>query len=663
MCGITGFIDSRTRYRDETGTQVLQAMTLALKHRGPNDQGWWHDDKDRVFLGHTRLSIIDLSSEGHQPMVSRDGRFVMVFNGEIYNYKEIQSNLSKEGHRLRGHSDTEVLLEAISAWGLDKTLKKCGGMWAFALWDRANRSLTLSRDRIGKKPLYYGINSGLFVFASELKALRAVSDLNLTINRDALTQFFRYRYIPAPLSVYEGIYKLEPGCLLRLPLKELGKLGDRKSYLSYVSPYWRADQFIGDDYRNQDITESEAQTELERLLKDSVCKRMISDVPLGAFLSGGIDSSLVVALMQEVSRSRVKTFTMGYKEQDYSEAVHARAVAKYLGTDHTEMQVSSDDALAVIPLLPTLYDEPFADASEIPTYLLARLTREHVTVALTGDGGDEVFAGYTRYLWGRKLWRIMHVLPLSARKILGQLLAGVSIPIAGPLAQVVNTVIPKSLQFTNVETRLSKLAEIIDAASQHNLYQNIVSDFKYPGQIVKSAHEPMERLESLLAQAKQSSSYIEQMMYLDIMTYLPDEILVKVDRATMANSLEARSPLLDHRLIEYAWSLPLKYKLKAGTGKYLLRSILYKKVPKELIDRPKMGFGVPVDVWLRGPLKDWAVDLLSAQNFSDHGLLNREPIMRLWNEHQAQKRNWANQLWSVLMFQAWYQSQESTLPS
>jgi asparagine synthase (glutamine-hydrolysing) len=631
---------------------TVRQMSDTLLHRGPDDEGSFVDEAAGLALGFRRLSIIDLSPEGHQPMTSKDGRYVLIFNGEIYNFQELRRELEDLGHGFRGHSDTEVMLAAFTQWGFEPAIKRFNGMFALALWDKRERVLRLTRDRIGEKPLYYGFSGSTFLFGSELKALRAHPDFKAEINRDALALFLRYNYIPAPYSIYQGIYKLTPGTYLSLNERcsSLGQLPEPRAYWSAreAAEAGTASPFEG--------TQSQAITELEALLTDAVGLRMVADVPLGAFLSGGVDSSTVVALMQAQSSQPVKTFSIGFTEEAYNEARHARAVAEHLKTDHTELYVTPEDAMAVIPRLPSLYDEPFSDSSQIPTFLVSQLARRHVTVSLSGDGGDELFAGYNRYLLGESVWNKISWMPKGSRAVAAGALTTVS-PRAWDRAFTgLKPFLPSRLQHTRAGDRLHKLAEILTVSDVEAMYMNIVSHWKQPTRLVPGSSEPRTILTDARAWAN-LPGIIQRMMYLDAVTYLPDDILVKVDRASMGVSLEARVPFLDHRVFEFSWRLPLSWKIREGQSKWPLRQILYKYVPRELIERPKMGFGIPVGEWLRGPLRDWAESLLDEGRLKREGLLNAEPVRRKWEEHLRGVRNWQYYIWDVLMFQGWLEEE------
>ena len=644
MCGISGFWNLSRQFSTDRLQAIAQQMSDTLLHRGPDDGGIWIDAQVGLALGHRRLAIVDLSPEGHQPMVSADGRYVIVFNGEVYNFLELRGQLKSLGHKFRGHSDTEVMLAAFSQWGLDEAIKCFNGMFAFALWDRQERVLHLGRDRLGEKPLYYGWMGQTFLFASELKALKAHPNFQGEINRDALALFLRYNYIPAPYSIYKGIYKLPPGCVLTW-----NGTDTHPTPVSYWSAKEAAELGVAEPFIG---SEQEAVAQLEALLQKAVGLRMVADVPLGAFLSGGIDSSTVVALMQAQSSQAVKTFSIGFYEDAYNEAQYAKAVAKHLGTDHTELYVTPEETLAVIPKLPMLYDEPFSDCSQVPTFLLSQLAKHHVTVSLSGDGGDELFAGYNRYFWGRNIWYITGWIPKPLRQSVAQALTSLSPQNWERDFANFNALIPPQLrQFSNGDT-LNKLAEILTVSHPEDMYKRLISHWKEPTALVLGSLEPTTVLSDSRCWAK-VSSFTESMIYLDIVSYLPDDILVKVDRASMGVSLEGRIPLLDHRVVEFALRVPLSMKIRNGQGKWLLRQVLYKYVPKELIERPKMGFGVPIDRWLRGPLRDWAETLLDETRLREEGFFNPQPIRQKWTEHLAGDRDWQYYLWDVLMFQAW----------
>lgn len=639
MCGFAG-VFGRPPSADN-----LRQMGLAIAHRGPDDSGVWVDPEASLGLVHRRLSIIDLSPAGHQPMASVCDRYIIAFNGEIYNHSELRQAL---GHKnWRGHSDTETLLAAIATWGLEAALKQCVGMFAFALWDRKTKCLTLARDRVGEKPLYYGWQGDVFLFGSELKALKAHPAFRTEIDRDALTLFLRHNAIPAPYSIYQGIHKLPPGTFLQLHAEQKN---------AHPVAYWSARTVAEAGQRNLFRgSDSEAVAELERLLGQAVNGQMVADVPLGAFLSGGIDSTTVVALMQAQSTRPVKTFTIGFNEAGYNEAEHAHAVARHLGTEHTELYVTPQDAMDVIPNLSAIYDEPFADSSQIPTFLVSRLARQHVTVSLSGDGGDELFGGYNRYFWARNLWRRLGWMPRPLRAAFAGVLTTVPPASWNTAFQKLERWLPARLRYANPGDKLHKAAEILAVRSPEEIYLGLVSHWKHPAQLVPGSHEPLTLLTDCSRQAD-LPDFEHRMMYLDTVTYLPDDILTKVDRAAMAVSLETRVPMLDHRLVEFAWTLPLDMKIRDSQGKWLLRQVLYRHVPQSLMERPKMGFGVPIDQWLRGPLKPWAAALIEPARLKREGIFDPDPIQRKWLEHQAGARNWSYYLWDVLMFQAWMEN-------
>ncbi|HEY0996778.1 MAG TPA: asparagine synthase (glutamine-hydrolyzing) [Gemmatimonadaceae bacterium] len=642
MCGIAGFWDDRQR--GEAAATVVRRMTDAIAHRGPDDSGCDCEDGSPA-LGHRRLSILDISAAGHQPMSSSSRRFVISFNGEIYNFGELRTALEGKGHRWRGHSDTEVLLAGVETWGLAGALERAVGMFALALWDREARVLQLARDRFGEKPLYYGWAGEALVFGSELKALRAHPDWRAEVDRDALALFMRYGYIPAPHSIYRGVRKVPPGTILAFR----GAGRDREPE---ATTYWSAHAMIEEGMRNPlRLDDAELVEACDARLTATVGDEMVSDVPLGAFLSGGIDSSLIVALMKAANRGPVRTFTIGFDVAGYDEATHAKAVAAHLGTEHTELYVTPQDTLDVIPRLPSLYDEPFADPSQIPTFLVAQLARRHVTVALSGDGGDELFCGYNRYFWGSRLWgKLRHMPPSFRRGIAGGLRA---VPPArwDAVFDLLGRAAP-SRRVDRAGDKLHKLADAIGVDSSHDMYRMLTSHWRNAGAITRHSSEPATVLERP-AEWPKVTDFVEQMMYLDLVSYLPDDILVKVDRASMGVSLETRAPFLDHRVAEFAWRVPLHQKMRGGKGKWLLRQVLHKHVPQALVDRPKTGFAIPIDHWLRGELKEWAGDLLSADTLGAQGYFDPGAIARKWQEHQSGSRNWQHPLWNALMFQAW----------
>ena len=654
MCGFTGFLGGHSAQGQFWDESILQRMADTIANRGPDDSGYWLDADQRVGFGHRRLSIVDLSPAGHQPMVSASGRYVIAFNGEIYNHMALRVDLDKSGPTpaWRGHSDTETLLAGFAAWGVQATVAHCIGMFAFAVWDRDARTLTLGRDRLGEKPLYYGWQGqgeqATFLFGSELKALKAHPAFAAAIDRNALSLLLRHNYIPAPYSIYQGIAKLEAGCLLTVSLAQREPEVTRYWSAAAVATEGCAKPFAG--------TDDQAVDALEVLLKSAVKQQMMADVPLGAFLSGGIDSSTVVALMQAQSARPVKTFTIGFNEAGYNEAVHAKAVAAHLGTDHTELYVTPQQALDVIPRLPHLYCEPFSDSSQIPTFLVSQLARQQVTVSLSGDAGDELFCGYNRYLLASSLWKKLSVFPMGSRRFAARGLTALSPARWNALLGLATAVLPGSMRHANLGDKLHKAARVLASPSVDALYLGLVSHWDDPASVVIGATEPPTLLTANAPQLEGLDA-IERMMALDALTYLPDDILVKVDRAAMGVSLESRVPFLDHRVVEFAWSLPQAMKLRKGVSKWALRQVLYRHVPPALIERPKMGFGVPIGDWLRGPLRDWAEALLSEPRLRQEGFFHPEPIRQKWAEHLSGGRNWDGHLWDVLMFQAWLDEQ------
>ena len=644
MCGITGFWGE-----PETEGAVLRLrvshMAQRMAHRGPDDADEWVDEQCGIGLGFRRLAIVDLSPAGRQPMESASGRYIIIFNGEVYNFATVRVELEGLGHRFRGGSDTEVLLAAVEEWGLVRAIERFVGMFGFALWDREERALHLVRDRLGIKPLYYGWLAGSFLFGSELKALAAHPAFQAEIDRDSLALYMRHGYVPSPYSMYRGIRKLPPGTILSLRAHD--------DEAATPAPFWSARDVTETGLAHPFTgSETDAIEALDALLREAVALRMIADVPLGAFLSGGIDSSTVVALMQAQSERPVKTFTIGFHEADYDEAVHAAAVAQHLGTDHTALYVTPEEARTVIPALPAMFDEPFADSSQIPTFLVSRLARRHVTVSLSGDGGDELFGGYNRYFWGRSIWQRMGRVPPGARAFSTRALTALSPAAWDRQFSRLDAVLPPGLRQRTPGDKLHKLAGVLAADSPEDLYLGLVSTWKQPDEVVIGADEPPTAITDR-SQWAALPDFTQRMMFLDLISYLPDDILTKVDRASMATSLEARVPILDHRVVAFAASLPLSLKIRDGQGKWLLRQVLDRYVPRELIERPKTGFGVPIDAWLRGPLRDWSEDLLDERRLRAEGYLHPEPIRQKWQEHISGARNRQHQLWYVLQFQAW----------
>jgi asparagine synthase (glutamine-hydrolysing) len=641
MCGLAGFVDFGRGMAPDAQRAVCGRMADALAHRGPDDRGVWTDPDAGIALGHRRLSILDLSPLGHQPMASESGRYVVSYNGEVYDFEALREELS--GHNFRGRSDTEVILAAFEEWGVEAALPRFNGMFALAVWDTRERALWLARDRFGEKPLYYGRVGRSLVFGSELKALRAFPNFPRDIDRGALAQLMRFGYVPAPGCIFNRMRKLPAASFLRIASED--------DVLRTPSPYWSIENIatrgLAEPFRGSDGDAVEA---LDALLRRSIKLRMVSDVPLGAFLSGGIDSSVIVAMMQRAATSRVKTFTIGFEDAAFNEAESAKAIAKHLGTDHTELYVTAEEARAVIPRLPSLYDEPFADSSQVPTFLVAQLARTQVTVALSGDAGDELFGGYNRYVWAEDVWGYLGRLPRSGRAVLATGIEAVSPSALDRAFSILDGILPRPLKHRTPGDKLHKLAGVLGAETPDDLYLRLASTWKEPDEIV-IGKEPSHAV--LQDRPPALSSFIDRMMCADTLTYLPDDILVKVDRAAMGVSLETRVPLLDPEIARFAWSLPMTLKLREGNGKWILREVLARYVPRALFERPKMGFAMPIDSWLRGPLRDWAEAALSEARLCSEGYFRSEPIRQRWKEHLSGRKNWQDRLWPVLMFQAW----------
>lgn len=648
MCGITGVLYAAPAMGDEQLVRLVKKMNDTLVHRGPDDSGEWADAQAGIALGHRRLSILDLSPAGHQPMVSASKRYVIIFNGEIYNFKELRAELKKVGMDFNGHSDTEVLLESIAYHGLEKTLAALNGMFAFALWDRDERSLTLARDRIGKKPLYYGWCGNTFLFGSELKSLRSHPNFDDEIDRGALGQFIQNTWLNGPPTIYKSIKKLAPGSYLKVVQAGFHDRAEPKVY-------WSAMKVAKNGIENPfSSTYEHATDRLDNLLRDSIKHRMIADVELGALLSGGIDSSLVVSMMQAQSNRQVKTFSIGFHEATHNEAIHAKKVAEYLGTDHTEMYVTPQECMDVIPKLPQMYDEPFGDVSQIPTYLVSKLAHEKVKVVLSGDGGDELFGGYTRYFRCIEHWKKHENVPSALKPMIGQGMHGAAKFLWVMLGNTKTNAEIKD--WRRFGAKLEKRARRIDAKSSLELFVRMMARCKNVDEIVLGS----QNSDTFLSNQRlwpDINEPILNMMLMDTMCYLPDDILVKVDRASMATSLEARCPLLDKNIFEFAWQLPFEMKVDATGGKRILKNVLARYLPKELTERKKMGFGVPIGKWLRGPLRDWAEELLDPAKINKQSFLNSSSVQRLWQQHQSGWRNHNDILWSILMFQAWLEAQ------
>ena len=654
MCGFIGFLDLGASQGREAMGLTIAAMTDAIAHRGPDDSGAYLEPDLGLAFGFRRLSILDLTKEGHQPMESSCGRYVIIFNGEIYNFQELKNELLLQGCVFRGGSDTEVVLAGVMQWGIADTVGRLAGMFAIAIWDKDAKELWLSRDRTGKKPLYYGWSDGCFLFGSELKGIKLWPGFNGRVDRTALSEYLRFGYVPAPHSIYSGIKKLVPGSILRL-LRQAAKPGElpvpvRFWDLSEVAAQGSSKPFSG--------SAEEAISALDGILRAAVKTRMVADVPIGAFLSGGIDSSLIVGMMQSMSDQPIKTFSIGFKEGDFNEAIFAAKVAQHLGTEHTECYVTPADAMEVIPTLATIYDEPFSDPSQIPTLLVSKLARCQVTVVLSGDGGDEVFGGYDRYAWASRIWPAIRWIPNFVRVAMRVGLQAIPVSVWDFVLRSSRKGAPAHAAKPGALTgdRIHKLADKIVASSFEDFYRNFVSIEEHPEHLLigsvpseNGAWPPLAFIESPF----------RKMMCLDTLTNLPDDILVKVDRATMAFSLEARVPLLDHGVIEWAWTLPISLIFNDGKGKWLLRELLKKYVPRSLFDRPKQGFSVPLREWLRGPLRAWAEDLLDPARLKQEGNFNPEVVQIIWTEHIECRRNWTDKLWTILMFQAWFRNEKN----
>lgn len=652
MCGIAGFIQNEScDYQT-----IINSMTSSIRHRGPDDADGWVDSSVGIALGFRRLAILDLSAEGRQPMKSHSGRYTIVFNGEIYNYLDLQAELKLKGHKFRGHSDTEVILACFEEWrdkeGTAKILSRFNGMFALALWDSKERQLVLARDRMGEKPLYYGKFDKAFLFGSELKALRAHPKFQSKIDRRAASLMLQYSYVPTPLSIYENVHKLPPATFLEINVDAMPQASS-----DFIPKcYWSIDEVVNKGWQTLIHDSESALSQVELLSKDSVKIRMISDVPLGAFLSGGIDSSLIVALMQQHSSKPIKTFSIGFQEDSFDEACYAKKVAQHIGTQHQELYVSAREALDVIPLLPTIYDEPFSDHSQIPTFLVSKLARTSVTVSLSGDGGDELFCGYNRYYWGHKLTRILDLLPLTIRRALALMLKLLPGQALTSLVNWQTRQASASFQLRDISSKIDKLVGALSSKNSEDLYLKMLRHWEPDSELFLGDRVDFQRViaSSHIFDGSTLDSYSRMQLH-DMRNYLPDDILVKLDRATMAASLEGRVPFLDHRLIELSWRIAPICKLREKQGKWILRQILAKYVPKALFERPKQGFSMPIGQWLRGPLREWAEELLTPDALMRDGIINSHLVGRAWQEHLSGKRNLQYYLWDILMFQAWRQ--------
>ncbi len=646
MCGIAGLFDPTRSVDPEELRRQVDAMSATLVHRGPDASGAWCDPDHGIFFGHQRLAVVGLGRHGAQPMVSSDGRWVLNYNGEIYNHRELRYRLAGEGIVFRGGSDTEVLVEAVGQWGLERALDAVEGMFAAALWDRAADELHLFRDRFGEKPLYYGWVGRRLAFASELKALRALPGFDVEIDRDAVALYLRHNCIPAPHTIYRGIAKLLPGQLATVDA------GSTPGSPPHSRTYWSSYRAVEEARRDPFDGPVEAMADrLEAVLSESVAARMVADVPVGAFLSGGIDSSMVVALMQQHSDRPVKTFTVGYADRAFDESAEAAAVAAHLGTEHHPLAVTEAEALALVPLLPDIWDEPFGDVSEVPMHLVSALARSEVTVALSGDGGDELFAGYNRHAWLERIWRRSSALPAPLRRVSGSALGHLPPSLVEGAARAAAAVAPRT-EVRNPSLKVAKVGKVLEASGPEDAYFSLVSYWDDAESIVLGAGRSVS-IASRPDEWPVLDSITEQMLWLDLVGYLPDDILTKLDRAAMSVSLETRVPFLDRGVFELAWSLPTDVKLREGTTKWLLRQVLYRHVPAELIERPKMGFGFPIGAMLRGPLRPWAEDLLDEGRLRRQGLLDPAPVRRAWRQHLAGRRDLAHELWDILALQAW----------
>ena len=643
MCGIAGIINYLEPISRLEG--YVKCMLNTLQHRGPDSEGIWINKQEGLLLGHRRLAIQDLSEHGAQPMFSRAGRYCVVYNGEIYNFKELALELKNLGCAFRGHSDSEILLEAINEWGLTEALKRFNGMFAFALWDIKEKALHLCRDRIGEKPLYYGLLGNKFYFASELKAIERVVNKNeLKIDKVALNGFLKYGFIDAPLSIYQDIYKLLPGTILTIRKKNI-----INAELGTPVPFWNIYDIATQGLCEQFNSESGAIDKLDTLLKSTIRRQMISDVSVGAFLSGGIDSTVVSAIAQSEANNNIKTFTIGFTDKEFDEAGYAKKIANYIGTDHQTIYVSPEDTLNIIPFLPEIYDEPFADSSQIPTYLVSKIAKQQVTVCLSGDGGDELFAGYNRYMWLDKIWNKVSIMPFGIRKIIGKLLSLPSPSLWNKIYSIIRTT--GNNNYKQLDLKLQKLAGLLQQKTILHGYDYLLSYWNEPGSLLLPAYQ--SEYFSTPSKFPLTNSFIEDAMYWDQFSYLPSDNLVKVDRASMRVSLETRLPLLSHEVVEYSWKLPLHLKVKGCNGKWVLRRVLDRYVPRHLVERPKMGFSVPISTWLRNELKEWAEDLLFSEFVNGEGIFNMDVIKKIWDEHIAYKHDHSHKLWTVLMFLSW----------
>ncbi|MGC5327273.1 asparagine synthase (glutamine-hydrolyzing) [Brevibacillus sp. SYSU BS000544] len=654
MCGFAGIVNYNKTFSNSSLTAVLKQMTDAINYRGPDGEGYWVDESLGIGLGHRRLSIIDLSSNGHQPIVSQNGRYVMIYNGEVYNHQQLARELDSLGYQRKGHSDTEIILACFEAWGIDQSIQRFVGMFAIALFDRKEATFTLIRDRMGEKPLYYGFVGENFIFASEIKAFQVFPGFKGTIDRDAIASYIRYNYVPSPQTIYQHIKKLPPGTYLQVSIID--------QTVPEPTVYWSIHSILEKRQAGlETIDEGEAILQLEALMQQSIRQQMIADVPIGAFFSGGVDSTSIVAMMQSLHSKPIKTFTIGFTDEDYNEAIFAKRIVEHLRTDHTELYINHQELMDVIPHIAHISDEPFSATSIIPTFLVSRLARQSVTVSLSGDGGDELFGGYNRHLWGNRIWEKVNRIPKGVRHATAAGMKMVPQELWNVVYNKLSPILPLSWNVTLPGEKVTKLAAILTEDSLNSIYVNLVSNWKDGNGIVQGASKPLQSAIINDQDWVRVTNPSEKMMVMDLISYLPDHILVKVDRASMNVSLESRAPFLDHRIVEFAWSLPIEMKIREGIGKWILRQILYKYVPEKLINRPKTGFSVPIGRWLRGPLREWAEDLLDEGKLQRDGFFDPKPIRTKWAEHIQGKRDWHNDLWAVLMFQAWFERHQQVV--
>ncbi|MGX5172735.1 asparagine synthase (glutamine-hydrolyzing) [Aliikangiella sp. IMCC44653] len=663
MCGIAGII---TQNLDLNLPQLSAQMARSLAHRGPDDNDYWIEKNlthCQLGMVHTRLSIQDLSAHGRQPMQSASQRYCIVYNGEVYNFKRLRSQLESKGYSFSSGSDTEVILAAIEAYGLHQAVALFEGMFAFALWDKKHQTLSLCRDRLGEKPLYYGWYQDSFYWTSELKALQQLDSWKAPVNHAILPQYLKYGYVPQPDSIYEKHYKLLPGSILSFSLEQLfsakfsPKTVQDKATIC-PKPYWNLADFTSKENRNTHLSYAQAVESLDELLNHVVQDQMISDVPFGAFLSGGIDSSLTTSIMQAQSQVPINTFTIGFKEKDYNEAGFAAEIAKHLGTNHHEMIIESKDCLNLVQNIPQIMSEPFADSSVLPAYFVSKMAREEVTVALSGDAGDELFCGYNRYTHTAEIWTKLNRLPYPIRQVLSKTILLFPPAMYETIYNLLSKALSSSNKNTRVGLKIQKLAKMLAKRDSTEIYEMLIAYCQPEDSIPQTTATYYNLLDSdLIANLDSQNDFIEKAMAVDTLTYLPDDNLTKVDRTSMASSLETRLPLLNHKVVEFAWTLPLEFKYQNGVSKRILRDVLFKRVPKALIERPKMGFSVPIADWLKGPLKHWSESLLIDPQSHSHGLLNQSHVAQMWQQHLSGKRDNSAALWSILMFQAWYANQ------